>query len=134
MPNVILAGSTTLRLFIEDSFDSAHFLPRVPEDHKCHCMHGHTYRVRLEIEGSMMNEMGWIVDYSEVKHVWEPIKSGLDHHCLNDISGLENPTCEMLAMWIFGKLAEPVKAIHPELRLRRIEIRETEKCGVVLEC
>lgn len=108
-----------MTIFVEDSFDSAHYLPHVPEGHKCARMHGHTYRIRLEVSGDVGPATGWLVDYSEVKAAWEPIKDRLDHHCLNEL--LPNPTCELIAEWIGA--AMPM--------LSRIELRETVHCGVV---
>lgn len=115
-----------MRIFIEDSFDSAHYLPNVPDGHKCAAMHGHTYRIRLEVEGIVGNVSGWVIDYAEVKAVWETVKAQLDHKCLNDI--LQNPTCEVIAFWI----RDLVQARIPGLS--GIELRETERCGVILDC
>ena len=118
-----------MRIFIEDSFDSAHYLPRVPDGHKCRNMHGHTYRIRLEFGGAIHPETGWVVDYAEVKGYWDVVKRMLDHRCLNEIRGLENPTCEILAEFIWSHLDRS----DYDAELRRIELRETEHCGVVLE-
>lgn len=117
-----------LRIFLEDSFDAAHWLPNVPDDHKCHALHGHTYKVRLEISGDVGTVTGWIIDYAEVKDKWDEVKMTLDHHCLNEIPGLENSTCEHVALWIKFVLKPHLPG------LCRIEIRETERCGVVLDC
>lgn len=108
-------------IFIEDSFDSAHWLPNVPADHKCRRMHGHTYRIRMYVSGEVGEQSGWIYDYAELKRHWEPVKSALDHKCLNDV--ISNPTCELLAAYIADELP----------MLTRIELRETERCGVVWE-
>jgi 6-pyruvoyltetrahydropterin/6-carboxytetrahydropterin synthase len=108
-----------MTIFLEDSFDAAHWLPNVSEHHKCHRMHGHTYRVRLEVSGEIDAVMGWVVDYSELKRLWGPVKAALDHHCLNDF--MPNPTCEIIARWI-GNNIELVS---------RIELRETVNCGVI---
>ena len=116
-----------MRVFIEDSFDSAHWLPRVPEGHKCHRLHGHTYRLRIEIGGEVDPVSGWVVDYAEVKAIWDGVKPMLDHHCLNEVPGLSNPTCEIIAQWISTYLADA------DLKVSRLELRETEHCGVVLE-
>ena len=86
------------------AFDSAHWLPAVPEGHKCGRMHGHTYRVILGLEGELEPRLGWVQDYGEVSAAWASLKTALDHHCLNEIPGLENPTAEVLAGWIFGRL------------------------------
>jgi 6-pyruvoyltetrahydropterin/6-carboxytetrahydropterin synthase len=110
-----------MQVFIEDSFDSAHFLPMVPVGHKCHRTHGHTYRIRLFVEGEVAEETGWVIDYAEIKSIWDVIKSMLDHRLLNEIDGLRNPTCENIAEWI-GKRMAFVTSIEP---------RETLNCGVV---
>ncbi len=120
-------------IFIEDSFDSAHWLPKVPPSHKCSRMHGHTYRIRLEFEGPINPETGWIVDYSEVKREWDPVKLALDHRVLNEV-GLENPTCEALAEFIALLISMPRTGKSLNFpALKRIELRETEHCGVVWE-
>ena len=112
-------------IFIEDSFDSAHFLPNVAEGHKCRTMHGHTYRIRLEIEGPVGERTGWIMDYAVAREAWLLVKARLDHQLLNGVTGLENPTCELLADWIAERLS-------PSLAISRLELRETEHCGVVI--
>lgn len=120
-----------MRIFVEDSFDSAHSLPHLPKDHKCHDLHGHTYRIRLEITGPM-TEAGWIVDYGVVKSYWGFVKQMLDHKYINAVVPVS--TCENLAFYIAKELDEKLKKFGPPLvRLCRIELRETERCGVVLE-
>lgn len=111
-----------MTIFIEDSFDSAHWLPNVPEGHKCSRTHGHTYRIRLEVSGEVDSTTGWVVDYADLKAVWEPLKIQLDHRCLNEI--LSNPTCELIAEWIAARMIPA---------LTRIELRETVNCGAVWE-
>lgn len=108
-----------MTIFIEDSFDSAHFLPNVPDGHKCKRMHGHTYRIRLEVAGLVGAQSGWVMDYTEVKNQWALVKEQLDHRCLNDF--VLNPTCELIAEWIGREL----------FFVSRIELRETVNCGVV---
>lgn len=112
----------TTRIFIEDSFDSAHFLPNVPPDHKCARLHGHTYRVRIEICGDVDPITGWIMDYSEIKTAWQRVKEQLDHHLLNDL--IPNSTSELIAAWILNRL---------DLNgLCRLELRETANAGTVI--
>lgn len=108
-----------MTIFLEDSFDAAHWLPRVPAGHKCAQLHGHTYRIRLEVQGDVGPETGWVVDYAELKQKWAPVKAALDHQSLNSI--IQNPTCELIAEWIGERL--------PMVSL--IELRETVNCGVV---
>jgi 6-pyruvoyltetrahydropterin/6-carboxytetrahydropterin synthase len=90
-------------------------------------MHGHTYRIRLEVTGKVEGHSGWVIDYADLKYAWSIVKADLDHRCLNDVSGLENSTCELIAAWIAGRLMPGLPG------LSRIELRETERCGVVLE-
>ena len=107
-------------VFLEYSIDCAHWLPRVPENHKCHNMHGHRYHIRLEIMGEI-NEIGWIIDYAEIKEIVDPVIMALDHHTLNDIEGLENPTCENIVEYLRKNLCE--------LWFSAIEVRETDRAG-----
>tara|TARA_B100000900_G_C19939032_1_gene456860 strand:- start:59 stop:421 length:363 start_codon:yes stop_codon:yes gene_type:complete len=86
-------------------FESAHWLPTFPEDHKCHRLHGHSFRVDVVVEGEVPEEDGYLVDFAVIKAAIKPIEEQLDHRCLNDIEGLENPTSEMLARWIWDRLA-----------------------------
>ncbi len=86
------------------TFDSAHWLPNVPEGHKCGRLHGHTYCVTLAVEGELDPVMGWIVDFGDLKEAWKPLEKRMDHFCLNDIEGLENPTAETMARWIYEQL------------------------------
>lgn len=87
------------------TFDSAHWLPNVPDDHKCRRLHGHTYTVVLGLEGELEARLGWVQDYTEVSRAFAPLRSELDHCCLNELAGLENPTAEILAAWIHARLA-----------------------------
>lgn len=86
------------------TFDAAHWLPAVPEGHKCRRLHGHTYHLVVALEGEPDPKLGWVVDYGDVSRVVDPVVRDLDHHCLNDIPGLENPTAEVLAAWLYHRL------------------------------
>ena len=112
-----------MEIWKEFTFDAAHVLPNVPEGHKCRRLHGHTYRVRIYVSGEPDDRVGWVMDFGDIKAAFEPILDRLDHYYLNDIEGLENPTAEVLARWIWQRL---------ELRLpmlSRIEIHETCTTG-----
>jgi len=101
------------------SFDAAHWLPHVPPGHKCGRLHGHTYTVSLILEGALDPQLGWVMDFSEVKSECQSLLTHLDHVCLNEVPGLENPTAEILARWIFQKL-------KPQLpRLVEVTVHET---------
>ncbi len=108
-------------------FDAAHFLPNVPDGHQCKNMHGHTYSFTVFVEGALNQQIGWIIDYADLKAIISPIISLLDHHCLNDIAGLENPTSELLAIWLWDK----IKPLLPSLK--KIELKETASSGVIYE-
>ncbi|MFH1842258.1 MAG: 6-carboxytetrahydropterin synthase QueD [bacterium] len=92
------------RLTKSFTFEAAHWLPAVPTGHKCGRMHGHTYRIELALEGEVDEVFGWVIDFADVKTAFRPVLELLDHACLNDIAGLENPTAENLAYWLYQKL------------------------------
>ncbi len=98
-----MAGRRT-RITKSFTFDAAHWLPRVPDDHKCRRLHGHTYRIEVALEGELDPVLGWVVDYGDVSRAVDPVVRELDHRCLNDLPGLENPTAEILAAWLFERL------------------------------
>ena len=94
------------------SFESAHRLPHVPAGHKCGRLHGHSFKVTLILRGPLAGQSGWVVDYTEIKAAAQPLIDQLDHNYLNDIQGLENPTSEILAKWIFDKLSQKIKGLY----------------------
>ncbi len=109
----------------EFRFESAHRLPHVPPEHKCARMHGHSYRVEVTLEGEVDAAMGWLVDFGDVRERVDPIlRSELDHRVLNDIPGLENPTAEHLAAWIWQRLSPVVP------HLSAITVHETTSSRV----
>jgi 6-pyruvoyltetrahydropterin/6-carboxytetrahydropterin synthase len=86
-------------------FEAAHFLPKVPPGHKCARMHGHSYQIEIAIEGEIDPERGWLVDFAEIDEHTTPLVRELDHHVLNEIDGLANPTSELLAVWLWNRLS-----------------------------
>ncbi|WP_314412879.1 6-carboxytetrahydropterin synthase QueD [Pantoea septica] len=115
--------STTL--FKEFQFEAAHHLPNVPAGHICGRLHGHSFLVRLEITGEVDAHTGWVMDFAELKAAFKPLYERLDHHYLNEIAGLENPTSEVLAKWIWDQM----KPQLPELSA--VMIKETCTAGCV---
>lgn len=114
-----------MKIFKEFRFEAAHRLPNVPADHKCARLHGHSFLVKVEVEGAVGAESGWVMDFSTISEAFEPIMERLDHYYLNEIPGLENPTSEVLAQWIWQEL-------KPNLQqLSAIEIRETCTSGCI---
>lgn len=93
-----------MRISKSYGFEAAHRLPMVPEGHKCSQLHGHSYQIEIELEGPVDPKMGWVCDYADITAAWEPLRKQLDHHFLNEIPGLENPTSELLAIWIYDRL------------------------------
>lgn len=83
---------------------AAHHLPNVPAGHKCGRLHGHSFMVRLEITGEVDAHTGWVMDFSEIKRHSSRFTITVDHYYLNDIPGLENPTSEVLAAWIWQEM------------------------------
>ncbi len=86
-------------------FEAAHRLPMVPPEHKCARMHGHSFRIEVEVGGEVDPRTGWLIDFGEITAVVEPLlRNELDHRCLNDVPGLENPTSEILCHWLWQRL------------------------------
>lgn len=106
-------------------FESAHFLPHVPPDHKCRRVHGHSYRCEIHVTGPVDPQLGWVADFAEIRRAFEPIRKRIDHHLLNEIEGLENPTGERIAAWIWQELAPALPG------LSRLVVYETESSFVI---
>ncbi|MBA2660975.1 MAG: 6-carboxytetrahydropterin synthase QueD [Bradymonadaceae bacterium] len=107
------------------SFESAHSLPHVPAGHKCSRLHGHSFRITVEVSGEIDEAMGWLIDYAAIKEAFEPLHAALDHRYLNEIEGLENPTSEILSRWIWVRL-KPALPL-----LSAITVHETCTSGCV---
>lgn len=112
-------------IFREFTFEAAHRLPNVPPGHKCARLHGHSYCVLVRVEGQVDEDLGWVQDFGELKAAWLPVEADLDHRYLNDVAGLENPTSEMLAEWIWSRLVTALAGLNA------IEVRETCTSGCV---
>ena len=114
-----------MELYADFRFEAAHRLPNVPEGHKCARLHGHSYFVRLTIDGTVNPETGWVIDFDDIASAFNPLLAQLDHYYLNEVEGLENPTSENLAVWIWQRL-------KPQLAmLMAVEIRETCDVGCI---
>lgn len=114
-----------MEIYKEFAFDSAHFLPNVPEGHKCKNIHGHTYHLRVYVQGIPDEQLGWIIDFKVLKDLVMPLVDRLDHTLMNDVDGLENPTAENITIWFWNRL----KPLLPSLS--RIELKETPTTGVI---
>lgn len=96
----------------EFRFEAAHRLPAVPQDHPCGRMHGHGYRVEVRVAGPVDPTLGWLIDFGDIDARFEPLRAALDHRVLNEVEGLENPTAEHLAHWIFDRLRADLPIIE----------------------
>ena len=112
-------------IYVSVSVDAAHRLPAVPAGHKCGNLHGHTFAVEVYVQGDVAQDTGWVADFGDIKAIVKPYIDQLDHTYLNDIAGLENPTSENIAVWIWRKL-------EPELAgLSKIVVKESPTSGAV---
>lgn len=93
-----------MHIFKRFTFEAAHKLPNVPEGHKCGRLHGHSFSFEVHLEGPIDDKLGWVSDFGDIKAVCRPLYERLDHHYLNEIPGLENPTSEIIAKWIWDQL------------------------------
>lgn len=93
-----------MEIFKTFTIEAAHLLPHVPEQHKCRRLHGHSFRIDVHVSGPVGDRTGWILDFAEITRAFQPLYEQLDHRFLNDIPGLENPTSEQLARWIWERL------------------------------
>jgi len=107
------------------TIEAAHRLPNLPEDHKCSRLHGHSFRIEVHVSGEVDEMTGWVIDFADISSAFKPLFDILDHHYLNDVEGLENPTSENLAKWIWDKL----KADLP--LLSAVVVQETCTAGCI---
>lgn len=114
-----------MEIFKKFTIEAAHRLPNLPEQHKCRRLHGHSFGIEIHVSGPLTPKEGWIMDFADLTRAFQPLYDQLDHHYLNDIPGLENPTSEMLAQWIWRRL----KPLLP--LLSKVVVRETCTAGCI---
>ena len=114
-------------LFADFTFEAAHRLPNVPPEHKCARLHGHSFRVRVTVTGPVDPKLGWVIDFADVKQAFAPIHAALDHRYLNEVPGLENPTSENLARWVWNEAKSVLPLLH------KVVVHETCTSGAVYE-
>ncbi len=116
-----------MEIFKRFTLEAAHRLPNVPPGHKCARLHGHSFQIEVHLRGEVGETTGWVMDFAEVKAAFQPLHDRLDHNYLNDIAGLENPTSENLARYLWREL-------RPALPLlSRIVVHETCASGCVYD-
>jgi 6-pyruvoyltetrahydropterin/6-carboxytetrahydropterin synthase len=92
-------------------FEAAHLLPLLPKTHKCRRLHGHSFQMEIVVSGECDPKFGWVMDYADIKKAVSPFWEKLDHHYLNEVPGLENPTSENIAIWVWKKLKPKLPAL-----------------------
>lgn len=112
-----------MEIFKEFGFEAAHRLPNVPAGHKCARLHGHSFRVEVHVRGELDPQLGWVMDFADLKAAVKPVIDQLDHYYLNEVPGLENPTSEVLARWMWSRLHSALPS------LTKIVVRETCTSG-----
>ncbi|MHB8253606.1 MAG: 6-carboxytetrahydropterin synthase QueD [Acidiferrobacter sp.] len=112
-----------MEIFKSFQIEAAHKLPNLPVGHKCRRLHGHSFKIEVHVRGPVDPKQGWVWDFAEITAAFRPIFDDLDHHYLNEIEGLENPTSERLAEYVWARLAPAVPG------LCRIVIHETCTAG-----
>ena len=116
-----------MEIYRRFQIEAAHRLPNVPPEHKCARLHGHSFRIRIHVSGDVDPHLGWVQDFADITAAFEPLRQQLDHHYLNEIPGLENPTSENIAVWIWEKLAPALPM------LSRVVVEETCNSGCSYE-
>jgi len=114
-----------MEVFKEFTIEAAHWLPNVPEGHKCRRLHGHSFRIAIHVRGPLDPQLGWVIDFADIKSAFQTIEDQIDHRCLNEVEGLENPTSENLARWLWVRLQPALPA------LSSIVVQETCTSGCI---
>jgi len=114
-----------MKIYKDITFEAAHLLPNLPDGHKCRRLHGHSFNIRITVDGPMDEDTGWVMDYAEIKRAFAPIYNQLDHHYLNEIEGLENPTSENIVKWVWHQLSPRLEILN------EVELKETCTTGCI---
>lgn len=112
-------------LYREFTIEAGRYLPAISADHPCARMHGHTFVVQVHVMGPVQKDTGWIMDFAELDDKIQTIREELDHKVLNDVIGLENPTTELMARWIWDRLARDLSG------LSKVVIQENPQSGCI---
>lgn len=107
------------------TIEAAHRLPNLPDEHKCSRLHGHSFTIEIHVSGDVDETTGWVIDFADISKTFKPLYESLDHHYLNDIDGLENPTSENLAKWVWQKLKPSLPLLFS------VVIKETCTAGCI---
>jgi 6-pyruvoyltetrahydropterin/6-carboxytetrahydropterin synthase len=122
-----MEGWCVMTVFKEYTFEAAHRLPNVPPGHKCSRLHGHSFHLSVYVDGPTGERTGWVMDFADISAIVKPVLLQLDHYYLNEIAGLENPTSENIAKWVWRRLAPTLPL------LTKVIVKETCTCGCVYQ-
>ena len=114
-----------MEIFKVFTIEAAHRLPHVPAGHKCGRLHGHSFQIEVHVEGPLDEGLGWIIDFADIKGAFRPLEEQIDHRYLNEVEGLDNPTSENIARWIWRKLKPALAG------LSKVVVRETCTSGCI---
>ncbi len=114
-----------MEIFKVFTIEAAHRLPHVPVGHKCSRLHGHSFQIEVHVEGPLDPRLGWVIDFADIKGAFKPVEEQIDHRYLNEVEGLENPTSENIARWIWHSLKESLPG------LSKVVVRETCTSGCI---
>ncbi len=93
-----------MEIFKRFTIEAAHRLPHVPAGHKCGRLHGHSFQIEVHVQGPLDATSGWVIDFAEIKSAFAAVEDQIDHRYLNEVEGLDNPTSENLARWLWQQL------------------------------
>ena len=116
-----------MEIFKAFSIEAAHRLPNLPDEHKCSRLHGHSFLIEVHVSGDVDDTTGWVMDFADISQAFKPVFEKLDHHYLNEIAGLENPTSEVLARWVWQQLKPPLADLSSDV------IKETCTAGCIYQ-
>ncbi len=114
-----------MEIFNRFSLEAARRLPNLPPSHPCSRVHGHSFQIEVHVSGPLDPELGWVIDFADIQRAWQPVHDSLDHRYLNEVTGLENPTSELLAQWVWQKLKPTLPG------LSKVVVMETPTSGCI---
>ena len=114
-----------MQIYKEFQIEAAHLLPNLPAEHKCRRLHGHSFRITIYIEDILDETLGWLMDFADLGRAFQPVFDRLDHRFLNEVEGLENPTSENIARWVWRELKPSLQ------RLVAVQVNETCTTGCI---
>ena len=93
-------------------------------------MHGHNWKVEVEVCGNKLDNIGMIIDFKEIKKLTNNIVSKLDHQFLNDLKPFKkmNPTAENIAKYLYCELSKIL--VKKDVAIKSIKLWENDRSAV----